>query len=739
MKEILPPSLLPYLQSVDNPFRLEIILSSREMSSRENTVSPFLLISESTPFEHLLEAKIISDAGSDVQRVFFLQQSDVYACVQEEIWPITNDDIDRRWQETFKSYSSQSGTGSSIPFVLAEQANNHRAFRPFHSLFYCVYKDSYFHPPCSQCGDLLHLCRDDTLLAASSLAPYTSSLKRYLYCPACLQAAGSTQFYAFSREGADPPAIKDRWALLNDFGNLILKSNSKDYFPCFTCPERTTCYGTNNQVMSRIVPYSFYPFYLLIFKAATLCAADFLALVSGASVETLRNNPSRKKTLGRLRCLEALEQQQPTPSYFLFGSDSEKSFLEILYLKLSFLGELIREILSGSDGAAYFDVPLSLDRVWVRTADQAGLLPQFWNFKLTILDIWTDLFREPHLSRYPPTYGHHILGSIWFYALLVNDRQSAEKVRAELDKYFSVFSEQGRQFSDITQTEDTGAVLGPENIFWNPQAKHIKKTGRILWCRSLDIGGALLAASIQPGRKWSADEFWQNYNALREDVKTELFGQVTAATRAEHPDDDTAISDILKRLLARWRSEIRPPEGPTFDREAETIILPGQQHAAPDLAETIILSPNHPKKEFVSSGLADDEEETLILPSQNRFARPSPEVESPDDEIIQETVILSPGNPALPPRAQWMDSGRGQGDLPETVVITPGARPADRAKSKSRTAVQNPSNQIFRQPDGEKIRPNAGVGKKEDLSQDDDILTETIILRPEKNKGPNNE
>ena len=499
MKEILPPSLLPYLESNDNPFKLEISLSSRETSFLKKSPLPFLLISESTPFERLLDAKIVTDAGSDVRRVFLLQQSDVYPYLPDEIWPITNEDIDRRWQESFKLFSSQSGTCGSMPIVLAEQANSKREFLPFHSLFYCVYTDSYFHPPCTQCGDLLQLCRDDTLLAASNLTPYTSSLKRYLYCPACLQAAGSTQFYAFSQEGTDPPAIKDRWALLNDFGNLILKSESKDYFPCFSCPERTTCYGTNNQVMSRIVPYSFYPFYLLVFKAATLCAADFLALVSGAPVEALRNNLSRKKALGRLRCLEAFEQQQPTPSYFLFDSDSEKSFLEILYLKLSFLGELIGEILSGSDGAAYFDVPLSLDRVWVRTADQAGLLPQFWNFKLTVLDIWTDLIREPHLSRYPPAYGHHILGTIWFYALLVNARQSVETVRAGLDKYLSVFSDQDRQFSDITQTEGAGAVLAPENIFWNPEAKHIKETWRILWHRSLDIGGALLARKHSTG------------------------------------------------------------------------------------------------------------------------------------------------------------------------------------------------------------------------------------------------
>ena len=108
-------------------------------------------------------------------------------------------------------------------------------------------------------------------------------------------------------------------------------------------------------------------------------------------------------------------------------------------------------------------------------------------------------------------------------------------------------------------------------------------------------------------------------------------------------------------------------------------------------------------------------------------------------EIIQETVILSPGNSAPQPPAEWKDPGIGQDDLPETIAITPGARPTDSEKSDAQTAVQNKSNQKSSQTDSEKLRSKVDVGKKEDLSQDDDILTETIILRPEKNKGPKNE
>ncbi len=735
MKEVLPPSLLPYLQSRKNHFGLEISLSSRETSYLENSPFPFLLINESTPFERLLEAKIVTDAGSHIKRVFLLQQSDNYRHIPDEMWPLTNKDIDQHWRNTIELYSSQSLVGNSNPILLAEQIQKNGEYSQFQPLFYCAFKDVYFHPPCPQCGDFLHLCCDDTLLAESNLAPYTTSLKRYLYCPKCQRESGNAQFYAYSREGNDPPTLKDRRDLVNDFGNLILKSESLDSFPCMNCPELTACYGTDNRVMSRIVPYSFYPFHVLIFEADTMSAPDFLALISGASFDALKANLSGKQAHGRLRCLQTYEHTRPTHSNFMFGSDSEKGFLEILYLKLSFLGELISEFFSDSNRAVYCDASLSLDRVWVSVADQAGLLPQFWNFNLSILDIWSDLSHQPHLSKYPPAYGHHFLGTIWFYALLVNDHQSVEDVRAELDRHMPAFSAQDQVFSQNIQTEGSGTVFAPENIFWNPASKQVGENWHRMWKKSLDIGGAILAAALQAEHKWSPDQFWLDYNSLRTDIKMELFGQAPTATPAEFPSEDPAIADILIRLHTKWRREIRPPATPLTENDTKNVILPGPQETeAP--AETLILSPGAQLKTSLSSDRPAAGEETLILPSNNRPQPPNPATPSSDEELIQETVILSPGNSApTPPGLDSINSNMGQEDLPETVVLSPGARAGGRSNLAARTSLSDNQTNLRQQPGGDNIQRQMGADKKEDPPQDDDILTETVILRPDKNKG----
>jgi hypothetical protein len=739
MKAVLPPSLLPYLQSKKNYIRLEISLNSREPSYLEKSPFPFLLINEPTPFERLLEARIVTDAGSTIKRVFLLQQSDNYCHVPDEMWPLSNQDIDQRWGHTIELYSSHAMADNSNPILLAEQIQKNGAYSQFQSLFYCAFKDVYFHPPCPQCSDFMHLCRDDALLAESSLLPYTTSLKRYLYCPNCQEQSGNTQFYAYSRGGDDTPALKDRRHLVNDFGNLILKSESLDSFPCMNCPELTACYGTDNRVMSRIVPYSFYPFHVLIFEADTMSAPDFLALISGASFEALKANLAGKQAHGRLRCLQTHEHTRPTHSNFMFGSDSEKDFLEILYLKLSFLGELISEFFSDSNHSLYCDTSLSLDRVWVRVADQAGLLPQFWNFSLSIIDIWSDLSRQPHLSKYPPAYGHHFLGTIWFYALLVNDHQTVEDVRSELDRHLPVFSAQDQVFSQNIQTEGSGTVFAPENIFWNPASKQVGEKWHRMWRKSLDIGGAILAAAFQTENKWSPDAFWPDFNNLRTDIKMELFGQADRATPAGLSSEDPAIADILIRLHAKWRREVQPPATPLAENDTPKAILPGPQETeAP--AETLILSPGARLKTSLSSDRPTAGEETLILPSNSRPQPPNPAALSPDEDLIQETVILSPGNSA--PEPAGLDSNNfnmGQEDLPETVVLSPGGYPGGRSNPAARTPLPGNQTDLRQQSGGDNIQPRTGAEKKEDPPQDDDILTETVILRPGKDKGRQDE
>ena len=78
----------------------------------------------------------------------------------------------------------------------------------------------------------------------------------------------------------------------------------------------------------------------------------------------------------------------------------------------------------------------------------------------------------------------------------------------------------------------------------------------------------------------------------------------------------------------------------------------------------------------------------------------------------------------------------GQEDLPETVVLSPGGYPGGRSNPAARTSLPDNQTNLRQQPGGDNIHPQTtGAEKKEDSPQDDDILTETVILRPGKDKG----
>jgi hypothetical protein len=331
------------------------------------------------------------------------------------------------------------------------------------------------------------------------------------------------------------------------------------------------------------------------------------------------------------------------------------------------------------------------------------------------------------------------LGTIWFYALLVNAHQTVEAVRSELDRHLTALSDQDPVFSQTIQTGEGAAVFAPENIFWDPASKQVGEKWHRLWRQTLDIGGSLLAAALQSEHKWSPDKFWLDFNTLRADIKIELFGQEDRAAPAAASSEDPAIADILIRLHAKWRREMQPPTTPPTENDTQKISLPGpQETGAPD--ETRILAPGDQLKSPLPSDLSTSEEETLILPSYDRPPPPNHTTPSSDDQLIQETVILSPGNSApQPPGMDSITSDKSQEDLPETVVLTPRKRPGDGAGLKARTS--RPGNQpnTGQQPGGDKIQPPMRAENKEGSPQDDDILTETVVLRPAKGKGLQNE
>jgi hypothetical protein len=274
------PSLIPYLQSGPGRFHLLISLEpASELSPFEPCQDPFQFRDVSDPFTLLGNARIVGDLGEQLLPLHMLIQRSDYLSSPEESDLNTNLSIDQRWQQ-IKSTLATSPL-NNLHVLLAEQIGKQGQLLQFRSLFYCRAKQSFFHPACPGCGKELELCIDDVLLSLHGLEGYSTSLRRFLYCPQCCSDIATGDYYVFKRTEKDPDCVRDIQQLIRNWASLDPAVAPDTPLPCPSCPGYKACYGSNTLAANTLCSFSFYPFYMLLLKAESEMSLDFQALLSG--------------------------------------------------------------------------------------------------------------------------------------------------------------------------------------------------------------------------------------------------------------------------------------------------------------------------------------------------------------------------------------------------------------------------------------------------------------------------
>jgi hypothetical protein len=663
-------SLLPYLR---RNACLRLCVTSPDSSEADAPQYPFLVLNDSDPTTKLLAGRFVTDAGSVLRRVFLLMQRDQYIPSADASWPVNNPDVDSAWRKAFSLYTGESEGISSL--LLDGQVGSEGSLQPFSSLFYCSKKEVFFHPPCPLCGLPLRLCRDDHLLVNTGLQSYSSTTCRYLYCGSC-STLGDSRFYAYERDHASPPTLQDRWALIRSFASPGVGSDPGTSFPCGDCPEHNRCFGPDFAAGSRIVPFSFYPFHLLIFDAFTLHSRDFLSLVAGASPDEVEKRLHPLRDRARIECLADIRRDNPSGET-LFPVTDERYFLEVLYLKLSFLDDVLRRVLAQPVPQHGSGMSLSLDTVWVKLPERSDRLPAWWNFRTGSIDIVRPRPEGLSFAAADPFKPLLHAGLVWFSALLCNGRLG------DRDIFWALQNEApGSDVSPFAPWEhpDSRAVFLPENIFWDPEALRVPSAWYPLWSRALHIGQELVRSALSGDRAWSGETFFRDVAVLRSEIRSALFVAVPGARKdvaREIPVlDEQGVHDALLRIAGRWRAKAQEGTPPCPVEEKD------------EMTETVILSARQEKRDFW--GIMDTDE-------------------------FMETIILSPNGkraeiPTPPPDREYDDA------IPETLIIT-----AEQAKATDKRA-ESPEPASRPEP----IVPQDSVPPAEDL------LSETVILAPRK-------
>ncbi|HVN71879.1 MAG TPA: hypothetical protein VMU10_07655 [Desulfomonilia bacterium] len=683
-------SFLHYLSGSKTNFSLRFSTGPTDLNAGNAPRLPFDLIEGAGALTRIMVADVSSDAGSLVKPVFLLLSRDDYHLAGDVGRTLTNLDIESIWRNTFRSHLE---SGDII--ALSAQEDEHAGLVPFMSLFVCTKTMEFFHPLCPGCASELELCRDDVVLGNAGLKPYTKSMKRYLACPAC-SLKGQKTFYAFEPDASDPVSVKGPAELIMGFAELASVG-----IPCTRCSENSACFK-DKSVLSLVMPVAFYPFYLLMFEAASLNARDFLSLVSGEPFDELDRELAGQRKFARRGFASALRERAAEP--MLFAGD-DRRFLEILYLKLVFLGEVANHILSPDRRFAYPEFGPSLESLWVRITDQSSLLPAFWNFRLTLIDMDPDI---PGVLLSPGgDYAAHCMAMLWFHALLRNRAQDIRAVNEGIS---------GLMKGKLPDIFDP--LFMPDNIFWDPRGAPVRYRG--LWEKALGLGCDLL---MKPG--FPQGDFFSALKSLRDEIRGQLFLEAPLArTLSEAPgetsDDDARIGIILKGIKAKWsRAEPAPAAPPTH--EAPSAPPPDQAQAGTeDVQATMIIPPAKPP---VREEAGEDLSGTMVKAPEK-----TPAAADADDFSTETIIMRHEDAPAGPPAAEEPE------DLDKTMVVSPGPR----------KAAPKPKDEPLKKPGRDDLEETIIMGapakasppptQKKQTARHDEDLEETVIIKPEKKK-----
>lgn len=641
-------SLLPFLRGGADGHGLLLDLLPRSGTDLASDY-PFVVIDDSYQFSRLLEGRFITASGTEISRLILLVQKDNYAVNDDTLVTITNQDVDSSWIDVLQ------GNSGDIPKIsLTEQIDQSSTLVRNRSLFFCRFRQCFFHPLCPSCGAALQLCTDEQLLAGCGLAPYATSLTRYLHCSSC--STTDQQFYIFERDRHSPLRVQDRWSLIERFSQIDASMAADGSFPCLDCPERHVCFGSERAVRDRILPFSFYPFQMILFSAPDLSAIDFFQLLSGASVAEITGRLDAQREVHRIAALARYSHADSNHMTLLDRHDP-RFFLELLYLKIVFLANVLESSQSYSSGKGS---PVKTDRVWLHLASVSAPLPASWGFTVTILpDVAPPRFSLPGRLSLEQTVAP--LGLLWFQTLLQNKAIGRRELLQGVMEYLAAGNATGKERQSLL----LNSLAIPENIFWQWGGPPVADEWLPLWEEACACGFRLLDAAFQgdcvaafKGLKAEVSELSRivldtllmvrgpfaatvsKSDQLSEKIIDQQSQPAFERQESQRRVDDAVIRKILLRITDKYRQELAAPVANEAIKETDRLSSPASgSDYDPEETETIVLGVPRTITEPTEKSECDLEE-TVILSAPTRLYGKSAETAA-DDEIITETVVLS--------------------------------------------------------------------------------------------------
>ena len=663
-----PPSLIDCLDTGDHGLVLDLVRPEGSDHPKD----------DKGPFSKRIFTHIRTHGRHPVVPVVLLLQRSNYE-PPRSMAPLNNALLDAAWRKAFAYH--RFGESANGPILLKDQVDADGNLQAFSPLFYCRHTSKWFHPICPRCGLALTLCRDDAFLAKRGLPGYADSLERFLYCKTCAKLSPTSPFFVPRKRPGMPDSVQDQQSLILQYKHLLATLPEEAALPCRGCAEVEACYGSSALGIQRIEPVAFFPFYMLMLPAPTCGAADFIRMIAGDEGAGV---PTGQTAVGQI------EKNR------FFYQDEDRQFLEILYLKLTFLAQVTDHLMPDGPTEKNQEFDFYLDSIGVDLAAPGAGLPAFWNFNARILDSVGSFQTSPFAPVLPEAPLLHFLAAVWFQTLLVNAEQKAETVFAEIGKLAAESNADTEDGALSIDLPDSKGMFSAMQVCWHPSDKSLPQRWNPFWEQALRLGSQLVGAGLKAGVPWDEHRFKASLEALRSAIKTEMFSAPLdeAPTEDRFSKSDRLVA-VLGRILDKWQAQkqasmvLEPKESvPETPADEATVVLTSpdtdateptsdepQQNEVPPISSPSAPPPQPPPVDDWS----DDIEETVVLSSQAPtppdpapWSTPQdvPEAQSQWEDDMEETVVIkNSGSPPVPEESTSFD------DAESTVVISPSSQP----------------------------------------------------------------
>lgn len=495
---------------------------------------------------------------------------------------------------------------------------------------------------------------------------------------------------------------------------------------------------------------------MVIFESDLLNALDFLFIISGAPIESIEERLLKDQQLDRARSLKLLKEERDHRNGF-FMIDDPDHFLEIFFLKMAFLDQIVHRVFPNLEGYQHPELGCSLDRIWIQPADASNMIPRTWSFKVRFIqdDLDKETAKPPSFPKSSPAYGYYFLGSIWLFTLVLNRRQGSTTICSAAEKMVA----QNPSAGDSEKNRTGGAhdpVFYPENIYWKPDAKRKPNTGHALWEKSIDMGLSLFREGLNPSQGVIPEDFIQELDFLRTEIRKELFQSRSSGRYSPRiPPEDLAIHKILVEMrnrLSGHTEEPLPPEAPSEEgsisdeEELEgTVVL---NRDSLQVAHSVQNEANPSEENHLHEAIEPDLPKTEIIRPDALKSNEAPD-EKPEDSPadtseseMAETVVLQRGSLDSGTESEeeggFQEEGDGNDDLVETVMVGRKGAGAGKPTDGAEHGISSEDEADDSEDLMETVALSSGNAKKGRAPKpgtEEDDLEETVMLRRRSGKS----